>query len=181
MILSQMLFLESAATSSGGAWRPDPARLGAGILTGIGFLGAGTILRHNNLIRGVTTAASLWFVTVIGLIFGSGEFALGGLGLAVAALALHVLPSLEKHIQTDWYATPAVTMGLDALDESELRRRIQALGLKIQNAEFNYDLAAKQKTICFELKTKRKAAFELSTRLLAELRRCPGVTQAKWS
>lgn len=181
MILSQMLFIESATTAGGGTWRPDPARLGAGILTGIGFLGAGTILRHDTLIRGVTTAASLWFATVIGLVFGSGEFALGGVSLIVAVLTLYFLPALEKHIQTDWYATLTVTMELDALDESELRRRIKALGLKVKAAELSYDLAAKRKTICFELKMKRKAAFGLSTRLLAELRNCPGVTQAKWS
>jgi len=180
MILSEMLFLESATATAGGAWRPDPGRLGAGILTGIGFLGAGTILRHNNLIRGVTTAASLWFVTVIGLVLGSGDFALGGLGLVVAALTLHLLPMMEKRIQTDWYATLAVTMELDALDEAELRRRIETLGVKIKAMELTYDLAAKQKAICFELKMKRKAAFDLAKRLLADLRACPGVLQAKW-
>src|SRR5258706_10958488 len=64
MIVSETLFTESAVTTATSSWRPDPARLGAGILTGIGFLGAGTILRHENMIRGVTTAATLWFVTV---------------------------------------------------------------------------------------------------------------------
>src|SRR5438477_324936 len=70
MIVSEMLFAKSAAATATGNWRPDPARLGAGILTGIGFLGAGTIIRHGNFVRGVTTAASLWFVTVLGLAFG---------------------------------------------------------------------------------------------------------------
>src|SRR5687767_11638718 len=51
MIISEFLFYESIGEASVN-WRPDPARLGAGILTGIGFLGAGTILRHNNVIRG---------------------------------------------------------------------------------------------------------------------------------
>src|SRR5437762_240743 len=73
MVVSEVLFAQGAAITATGAWRPDPARLGAGILTGIGFLGAGTILRHANMIRGVTTAATLWFVTVLGLAFGSGE------------------------------------------------------------------------------------------------------------
>src|SRR5438874_10223200 len=50
MIVSQILFVESAAVTTTSSWRPDPARLGAGILTGIGFLGAGTILRHRNVI-----------------------------------------------------------------------------------------------------------------------------------
>src|SRR3954447_26802595 len=71
MILSEILFVESSAATATGSWRPDPARLAAGILTGIGFLGAGTILRHENVIRGVTTAATLWIVAVLGLAFGA--------------------------------------------------------------------------------------------------------------
>src|SRR2546423_14039656 len=50
MIISEVLFAESAAAQPPISWRPDPARLGAGILTGIGFLGAGTVLRHANFV-----------------------------------------------------------------------------------------------------------------------------------
>src|SRR5439155_9531173 len=105
MIISEILFVESAAAAGTANWRPDPARLGAGILTGIGFLGAGTILRHANFVRGVTTAASLWFVTVLGLTFGSGEFALGVIGVGLALVALFILPRFERYIDTDWYST----------------------------------------------------------------------------
>src|SRR2546427_5507917 len=51
MMVSEVLFMQTAAANPTASWRPDPARLGAGILTGIGFLGAGTILRHENMIR----------------------------------------------------------------------------------------------------------------------------------
>src|SRR5436309_14416659 len=101
MVISEVLFVESAAATATGSWRPDPARLGAGILTGIGFLGAGTILRHRNVIRGVTTAATLWFVTVLGIAFGSGEFALGFIGVGAALITLFVLPVVEKVIKSD--------------------------------------------------------------------------------
>src|SRR5262245_27600981 len=99
MVLSEVLFSRSAALGPTVSWRPDPARLGAGILTGIGFLGAGTILRHENVIWGITTAASLWLVTVLGLTFGSGEFVLGLFGLGLAMIILYVLPLFEKHIE----------------------------------------------------------------------------------
>ena len=179
MILSEKLFLEGAA--AGNAWRPDPARFGAGILTGIGFLGAGTIIRHANVIRGVTTAASLWFVTVLGLAFGSGEFALGFIGLLVAVLVLYLLPILEKQIQIDWYVTLTVTLALDAMSEEEFRRRLKAHGVKVKAVDFTCDFATRQKSITCELKMKRKTAFALSTKLLAELRECPGVLQVKWA
>src|SRR5207247_2438874 len=92
------------------------------------FLGAGTIMRHTNFVRGVTTAASLWFVTVLGLAFGSGKFAVGFLGVGFALVTLFLLPRFEKHIGTDWYATLRVTHALDSLSELDLRRRVEALG-----------------------------------------------------
>jgi putative Mg2+ transporter-C (MgtC) family protein len=157
MIISEILLLECAGSSS--AWRPDPARLGAGILTGIGFLGAGTIIRHANVIRGVTTAASLWFVTVLGLAFGSGELFLGLIGLGVALVALFLLPEVERHIQSDWYATLTVTTALDTLPEDELKQRLKASGVKVKTLELNYDLVKKQKTVSCELRLKRRGRF----------------------
>jgi len=65
----------------------DIMRLPLGILSGMGFIGAGAIVRRDNIVLGVTTAATLWFVTVIGLCFGGGQIILGlvslGLGLMV--------------------------------------------------------------------------------------------------
>jgi len=178
MLLSQMLFHASSAGSS--AWRPDPGRLGAGILTGIGFLGAGTIIRQANVIRGVTTAASLWFVTVLGLAFGGGAFALGFAGLLAAIFILYLLPYIEKKVETDTFGALTVTLGLDAMSEEELRQRIRAQGLKVKSMEFSCDLVTQQKTVTCELKMKRKAAFAHSAQLLADLRACPGVLNVKW-
>lgn len=180
MIISEALFVESASSGSTANWRPDPARLGAGILTGIGFLGAGTILRHENLIRGVTTAASLWFVTVLGLAFGSGLFALGGLGVVIALTTLYLLPRFEKRIPSDWYVTLTVVMNLNALDEDEFRRRVKAAGPSLRRLELDLDLAARRQTFTCELKMKRADAFPFSKRIVTELQQVPGVRQIKW-
>lgn len=180
MVISQALFAESAAATAGGSWRPDPARLGAGILTGIGFLGAGTIIRHENAVRGVTTAASLWFVTVLGLAFGSGQFTVGFLGMAVAITALFVLPLVEQGIQTDWYATLTVTGTLEALNEASLRNQIEASELAIKAVRYSANLEVKQKTLVYELKLKRSALFQVSSNLVNQLMTSPGVLQVKW-
>jgi putative Mg2+ transporter-C (MgtC) family protein len=58
----------------------DLMRLPLGILSGIGFIGAGAIVRRDNFVVGVTTAATLWFVTVLGLCFGGGQILLGLVG-----------------------------------------------------------------------------------------------------
>ena len=71
----------------------DPTRVAAGIVTGIGFIGAGTILRNEGAVRGLSTAASLWAVGAIGMAAGAGLyiFALGAM-----ILALFVLEVLER-------------------------------------------------------------------------------------
>ena len=177
MILSEILF----AQSSGPNWRPDPARLAAGILTGIGFLGGGTILRHDNAIRGVTTAATLWFVTVLGLVFGSGQFVLGFIGLAIALVTLLALTQFEKHIASDRYAKLAVTMKLDAMNDEDLRRQIESTGAIVKATEFDYDLVEGRKCVTSELKLKRPVVFNISQTLVASLRQKPGVLSVKWS
>lgn len=179
MLVSEAFYLGSVA--HGGNWHPDPGRISAGVLTGIGFLGAGTIFRHTNFIRGVTTAASLWFVTILGLAFGAGLFGLGFLGVCVALGTLFALPTLEKHIPSDRYATLTVMAELDALTEQQLQERLTALGLKVKRMDLNYDLAAKQKTITCELKMRQTPSAEVSRETLASLSACPGVLQIKWS
>lgn len=65
----------------------DPTRIAAGVITGIGFLGAGAIIRESTEIRGLTTAASLWVVAGIGLAIGSG-FYVGGIFTTLLALVV---------------------------------------------------------------------------------------------
>lgn len=83
----------------------DAMRLPLGILTGMGFIGAGAILRKDNLILGVTTAATLWFASVLGLVFGSGHFGLGFAAFAIGFGTLTGVKSLEKRLKTEQHAT----------------------------------------------------------------------------
>src|SRR3954465_8156256 len=86
MILSEDFYRESF-NQAASMMRPDRARLAAGILTGIGFLGAGAIIRQGTLVHGVTTAAVLWYTTILGLAFGSGHIAIGVMGACIAVFA----------------------------------------------------------------------------------------------
>lgn len=73
----------------------DVMRLPLGILTGVGFIGGGAILRRGNLVEGVTTAGTLWIMTVIGLCFGAGELALGSIATALTLITLVVLKRID--------------------------------------------------------------------------------------
>jgi putative Mg2+ transporter-C (MgtC) family protein len=181
MIISQVMFVASMSTTASGSWRPDPARLGAGVLAGIGFLGAGTILRHENTIRGVTTAASLWFVTVMGLTIGLGQFALGLTCTGLALATLFLLPELEKYIRSDSYATLTVTTQLEGIEEADLRERIRTFGPMVKHIRLRYDLEKKQRTAVYELKLKKTDLFTVSTKMVASLAGYPGVVQVDWA
>ena len=66
----------------------DPSRVAAGVAVGVGFLGAGTIIRHEAGVIGLTTAASIWVVAAIGLAFGTGLYLPGAVVLALVLAAL---------------------------------------------------------------------------------------------
>ncbi len=76
----------------------DPARIAAQVVSGIGFLGAGTILRTGNHIKGLTTAASLWVCAGIGLAIGSGFYLGGVITAIIVILSLVVLGKFEKKV-----------------------------------------------------------------------------------
>lgn len=77
----------------------DPTRLGAQVISGIGFLGAGTILRDGVTIRGLTTAASVWSVACLGLAAGGGFYETAVAGTVAIMLTLTIFEYLEKHVR----------------------------------------------------------------------------------
>lgn len=99
MLISMYGFQGFGANNSGG----EPARLAAQVVSGIGFLGAGTILRTGNSIRGLTTAASIWVCGGIGLAIGNG-FYLGGIATTIIVLfALRGLVFIQKKLFISQY------------------------------------------------------------------------------
>lgn len=76
----------------------DPARIAAGVITGIGFLGAGTIIREPEGVRGLTTAASLWVVAGIGLAVGCGFIKLAVYTTTLVLLVLYLLRYMEDRL-----------------------------------------------------------------------------------
>src|ERR1700684_3614013 len=79
----------------------DLMRLPLGILTGMGFIGGGAILRRDGFVLGVTTAATLWFVTIIGLCFGGGQISLGAAGTALGMMVLSGLRWFDYHMKQE--------------------------------------------------------------------------------
>src|SRR4029077_8957055 len=83
---------------AGSSTNVDPSRVAAQIVSGIGFLGAGAILKYGTSIRGLTTAASLWASAAIGMAAGSGEWLIGGVGTLIVLVSLWPLNLLVDRI-----------------------------------------------------------------------------------
>ena len=94
MLLSIYLPQQFGGAQRGG----DPARIAAQVVSGIGFLGAGAIIRLGNNVRGLTTAASLWFVAALGLAIGGGMFIAAGIALVLGLITLILLSIIEKKV-----------------------------------------------------------------------------------
>ncbi len=136
--------------------RTDPTRMAQGIMTGIGFLGAGVIIKEGLTVRGLTTAASIWMTASIGIVIGLGFYYPAIVATIITVITLSMfrwieslLPSLKyarlsvRFIRRDQYA-----------DESSLRELIARH--KIKSFEAGYQLNNEGKTFQYEMTLRTK-------------------------
>lgn len=76
----------------------DPTRIAANIVAGVGFLGAGVIMRDNGRVLGLTTAAAVWLVAALGMGIGAGEYAAVALATVISSVVLWIFPGFERWV-----------------------------------------------------------------------------------
>ena len=151
---------------------PDPTRIAAQIVSGIGFLGAGAILKSGTSIRGLTTAASLWASAAVGMGIGAGQYAVGAVGTAIVLFSLWPLNMLADRVRAAGRA-PSVRLrlqlrGIDLLGSvtRELSsRRIETTGVATNRVGTGYKI---------ELEVLVRSGADLADALQA-IGRLPGV------
>lgn len=114
----------------------DPARIGYGVMTGIGFLGAGTIIHFKGSVRGLTTAAALWCVAAVGLGIGIGLYLLAIITTAMIVLALWLLDLLEAQIPKVRYRTVSIRRKWASGAVAETVKFFQDRKLEVVDANF---------------------------------------------
>ena len=112
----------------------DPARIVAQVVSGVGFLGAGAILRLGFTVKGLTTASSLWTTAIIGIASGSGYFELAALSAVTVLLILTLISKIEKAFLTT-YRTHTFKVVLDDRPGlvSDVRAMLEERGVKFMS------------------------------------------------
>ena len=115
----------------------DPTRMAQGIMTGIGFLGAGVIMKDGLSVRGLTTAASIWITSAIGILVGIGFYIPAALATVLTLGTLSGFRWIEGRMRTEQYAIFSVRLnrGHD-MGEDELRRLVTQHGFSVAHVTY---------------------------------------------
>lgn len=116
----------------------DPGRIAAQVVSGIGFLGAGAMIRLGNNIRGLTTAASLWFVAAVGLTIGAGMFLIAGAAVVIGLITLILLSVLERKIfPSERFKLLEIFYKNNSASTKEALEIIKKSGIAVQTIDVN--------------------------------------------
>ena len=140
MVMSELVAAHAATMTNQGLVRAfaDPARIAAQIVTGIGFLGAGTIIKEGLTIRGLTTAACLWLVAAVGMAAGGGYLLLAISTTFIALAFLISLHYFERVYPKDSYRVLMIETSNDIIPEDVINLVIEK-NIKVVFVEFDRD------------------------------------------
>jgi putative Mg2+ transporter-C (MgtC) family protein len=157
------------------ALRADPQRIAQGIMTGIGFLGAGVIFKEGLTVRGLTTAASIWVTSALGILYGVGLYYTAVSGTVLTLGTLSVLRKLEDRLEGESYARLRVRFAGDrTMPEDDLRRLVTGHGFTVLSMEYLQE----QSGVCFEYRMVIRTMHRRHARRLAEaLRATTGIIE----
>jgi len=111
--------------------RVDPTRMAQGIMTGIGFLGAGVIMKEQFTIRGLTTAASIWITAAIGILAGMGFYSATWLSTLITLVVLSFFGWVEKRLPSRKFAKLMIRFkSREVMSQAELNKLISGFGMK---------------------------------------------------
>jgi putative Mg2+ transporter-C (MgtC) family protein len=157
----------------------DLMRLPLGILSGMGFIGAGAILRRGDAVAGVTTAATLWFVTVVGLCLGGGQITLGLIALLLGLLILELLKRIEPRFLRSHDGTLTIVVGEEGPTISDITSFIRSQKCQISAKEIRHSRHPVRSRMQFEIHGKSSDAMQTPEFLVAFADR-PGVLRVDW-
>jgi putative Mg2+ transporter-C (MgtC) family protein len=147
----------------------DPTRMAQGIMTGIGFLGAGAIIKEGFTVRGLTTAASIWVTSAIGILVGIGFYFAAIVGTVLVIGTLSTFRWIERRLPTESYSMFMVRFAREkVMPEPALRSLVEASGFSLSGLSYRLHGDAMQFEYRMVLRTLRASnAQKLAEKLQA--------------
>lgn len=158
----------------------DLMRLPLGILTGVGFIGAGAILRKDEMVLGITTAATMWFATVVGLCLGGGQLILGSVGAVLGFTVLWGLRRFERRIEHNQLAELTLTVAGSHLSHHDLRMRLEKANFHIKSISVVHDFTEQSHTYDCQVHWPSTNGSAEVPRVLTEFEQIPGLVRLDW-
>ncbi len=158
----------------------DVMRLPLGILTGVGFIGAGAIVRRGDIVLGITTAATLWFATVVGLCLGGGQLILGSVSALIGFGVLTALRGLETIVERYQPATLILVTAVDAISANELRVRLEAAHIRIRSLSVEHSTDDCRQSFRCHVRWPALSGPAHPPAVLDDLQRLPGLVRLIW-
>ncbi len=177
MIISEGFHLKYGELGMESSVRIDPSRTAAQIITGIGFLGAGVILKEGINVRGLTTAASLWVAAGLGMAFGMGLYGPGAMATGLALFSLFFLKKLEPVVKKDRYLQLNVVADSTRDLFADLEEIFAARKLRVSDVRSALDLENQQISYQFVLTQHHR---RIGRELTAAVSRLPGVKRISY-
>lgn len=174
--LLMFVSLYVAATYGAGA-RGDPARIAAQVVSGIGFLGAGAILRFGADVRGLTTAASIWSIAAIGLAVGAGLYVPAVAAAAILLFALVVLDKVEhRFFPKRSLKVLEITSRAPSVSVSAVHRLAEEMSLQVEATELKHAISTSTSLLRLTVYLPKGFDYDQLSRKLAGLEHVEAIT-----
>lgn len=147
----------------------DTSRIAASVVAGVGFLGAGVVLRTGGGIKGITTAASVWLVAAIGLAAGGGMYAVAAATTGVSLFTLVVLGHLKRRVRSLVSRRMVILLKETGRNRAEVLQRIEACGAVVAGVDEDHNLRRKRCRLTLDVQAPDGLAVEAALVRLAEL------------
>jgi putative Mg2+ transporter-C (MgtC) family protein len=165
MVVAQFMYNNDASKSI------DTTRLGAQVISGIGFLGAGTIIRERFGVKGLTTAASLWAVACIGIAVGSGYYLIAGITTVLIIGSLVLFRKLEKVMKIkSGKAKIKITAEIIEYIDVYIKKTLEDSGYTVSGMKFNKSSDSKMVTFTLDVSYANESSWSDASKKLYDSR-----------
>ena len=139
-----------------------------------------SVPERDHIVRGVTTAATLWFAAIIGLAIGAGSLGVGLLSTLLALVILSLIPRFENRMENDWYSDLSIHFDSTDTPIGAATRILEDQKIAIKGIDWDENMSDGHRVVLFHVKYKKGERLLLPAKVVTALRALPNVKKVHW-